>query len=288
MSLNEYIYLLSQESGTAPSLPPVDYIIVAGQSNMDGRTDKAAFDSKYSGPMANVLVWNGASLQQWKPDLTGITLSNKVNQLAWDTLVLKDLADQMGVTLRVIKHTWGGTAVGMTQNADYILENGSWNIGVPGANWQYLRDKIRSVIRYEREVNQKQARFRMLLWDQGESDGDVLAWSQNYVTYSNSTLAGNFINLISAMRTEAQNAVMPVVFAQKMSTQTGDPYRSNIIAAQALFDTYDANAYMLAMDSNTARYPLQDQYHYNATAVANIGTDMKAIVTSNNLLAGWV
>lgn len=288
MSLNEYIYLLSQESGSAPALPPVDYIIVAGQSNMDGRTDKASFNSKYSGPMANVLVWNGASLQQWKPDLTGITLSNKVNQLAWDTLVLKDLADQMGVTLRVIKHTWGGTAVGMTQNADYILENGSWNIGVPGANWQYLRDKIRAVIRYEREVNQKQARFRMLLWDQGESDGDVLAWSQNYVTYTNNTLDGNFIDLIGAMRTEAQNSTLPVVFAQKMSIQTGDPYRTNIIAAQALFDTYDANAYMLAMNSNTARYPLQDHYHYNATAVANIGADMKAIVTSNNLLTGWV
>lgn len=288
MSLNEYIYLLSQESGAAPELPPVDYIIVAGQSNMDGRTYKTDFAAKYSGPMSNVLVWNGSGLQQWQPDITGVTVSNKVNVIAWDTLVLKDLADQLGTTLRVIKHAWGGTAVGWVTGADYILENGSWNIAVQGGNWHYLRDKIRAVIRYEREVNQKQARFRMLLWDQGESDGDVLSYSQNYVTYTNSTLAGNFIDLITAMRTEAANASMPVVFAQKMSTQTGDPYRSNVIAAQALFDTYDANAYMLAMNSNTARYPLQDQYHYNATAVGNIAEDIKPIITANNLLSGWI
>lgn len=287
MSLNEYIYLLSQESGSAPALPPVDYIIVAGQSNIDGRTDKSAFDAKYSGPMTNVLVWNGSGLQQWKPDIAGVTLSNKVNQLAWDTLVLKDLADQIGVTLRVIKHAWGGSAVGATGDTyNYKLENGSWNIGVPGANWEYLRDKIRSVVRYEREVNQKQARFRLLLWDQGEGDGSNLEWSQNYVTYTNNTLGGNFVDLVSAMRTEALNTTLPVVFAQKMTTQA-DAYRANVIAAQALLDAHDPNAYMLAMNANTARYPLADAWHYNATAVTNVAQDMKSIITSNNLLSNW-
>ena len=145
---------------------------------------------------------------------------------------------------------------------------------------------MRAVIRYERDVNKKRARFRALFWDQGESDGDVMDWSQNYVTYSSGALGGNFTNLVAAMRTEAGNNSMPAVYAQKMSTQA-DPYKSNVIAAQSLFDTYDSNSYMLAMDSNTARYPLQDQYHYSPTGVTNVAADMISMIAASNLLANW-
>lgn len=283
MSLSDFIYQLAQESGSAPVLPPVDYIIVAGQSNMDGRVATSEFPAEYQGPHANVLVWNGAGLSQWLP-----VTSVGAPSVAWDSLVLPDIADSMGVMLRVVKHTFGGTSIGKVAGADYDLgKDGSWNVAVTGSHWHYLREKIRSIIRYEREANNKVPRFRMLLWDQGEGDGSNLGWSQNYATYTNNVLAGNFVDLISAMRTEAFNQTLPVVFAQKMTTQA-DAYRANVIAAQALFDANDANAYMLAMNANTARYPLADAWHYNATAVTNVAQDMKAIVTSNNLLTGWV
>lgn len=282
MSLQDFIYELNLAQSSPVDLPFVDYIVIGGQSNMDGRTSISSFDAKYHGPHSNVLVWTGNGLSQWLPDIT-----TSPGRFAWDSIVLKDLADGLGVTLRVVKHTFGGTAIGKTVGADYVLDqNGSWNIAVTGSHWHTLRERMRAVIRYERDVNKKQARFRALFWDQGESDGDVLSYSQNYVTYSKGTLAGNFVDLVTAVRTTAGNSTMSVAFAQKMSTQA-DGYSANVIAAQTLFDTYDANAYMLAMNSNTARYPLQDQWHYSPTGVINLAADMISLITANNLLANW-
>lgn len=266
-----------------------DWGLIGGQSNIAGRNDIAEIPEGYGIEYTNVKVWANGIIKNLDITNEAFSGSDKGGVYAWDTLLLKDLADYYGTTLKVAKWAIGGTNCG-GKGSDYYLNNhepfASWHPTVIGGLYNALYNKVKSIQQYEWINFRKIARFRFVLFDLKECDSDDLTWSQEYGYYADGQLQGNFVDFMTALRASTGNPNLPFICAQMMSSQI-DPYRANTAACQLVIDNYDTNFYLLKMNENTAYYPLQDNWHYSHTGTRHVADGMFDIIVNNNLIANF-
>lgn len=256
----------------------LDYIVSFGQSNINGRNGSAFFDARYiaSNDLINIFDIDSNSLVNFFGNslLAHYPQTNETAQIAWDTLFYHDLTASMNKQIRLVKVTMGGSACGL-----------GWNVANDGYLWLDLKARIIAFKAYATSIG-KVARLRLMLCDLKEGDAYTESYSLNYCYDSGGILRGNFVELVDAIKNIAGFENVPIIHTQAMTTQS-NPYNTNIITAQNLFNDRYTSSYLLKMNDSTARYPLQDQYHYNTVGTTNVAADNLSVVISNNLLINW-
>ena len=259
----------------------LDYIIKAGQSNMNGRVPYYTYYTgdhiyTYDDPHSVVKSYDidTNTLTAYDPhgDIEHFYQSQSQN-ISWGDMLAFDFYTNIPAEYRFISVSYGGTACGDAWKKD------------SGAAYLLLKERILAMKTYAISIG-KVARCRLILWDQKESDADSESYSLNYCYDDNGTLKGNFVDCYTGICETAGQGNIPIVFAEQMSTQQ-DPYYANVITAQNLFANNMANAFLLPLESNNSSVTLQDQWHYDGAGQAFVRDLALNTILNNNLLNGW-
>jgi hypothetical protein len=247
-------------------------IIVAGQSNTDGRVPAAQFPVSFvdeSGQTVNYLE-NGQILNTMycKNSLSANfgmwTLGTA--QWAYDAIVLSRLQHHLNDIIYEIKWSLGSTAI----SPSGMNGGGFWTPrfeNIPAGKQKLLSNfeqSIRTAI-----TNNSNIEIKAFLWHQGEADYSPAARGDYY---------DNFCDVIDYVRGVVGNPTLPVIFGT-ISHSSGQ-YSSIIEDAMIKIANQDKYIYMIDM-SNAA---LLDAYHFDATSSEYLGTKMYEVLRDEILI----
>lgn len=227
-----------------PPKSPILIIILAGQSNMDGRADKKDLPEDLAVPQSDVRFfyrdsWTflqpGSSWRVKQPELFGPEISFG-----------RAMADRHPEQkFALVKHAKGGTSL-----AD------EWN-PAGGVHYKILFDRIR---RATAELSREDLAWEVkgFVWMQGERDADFISYAAAYET--------NFVKFIEAVRRELEQPELPFVFGQIHAPTY--KFRTQVREAQAKVARAVKNSRMVRTDD----LPMQnDQTHYDANGFVMLG-----------------
>jgi hypothetical protein len=247
-------------------------IIVAGQSNAEGRVPAAQFPASFtdetgqtvnylaSGQIPNTKYANkdaNANFGTW-------TLGT--SNWAFDAIVLSRLQHFLDDTVYEIKWTQGGSAIS-PKGAD---TGGFWTAHfdeIPTGKQIYLKS-FEQCVTVAMQKNPEVFDIKAFLWHQGEGDYQSPANGDYYV---------NFLDLITYVRKFTGNPTLPVIFGS--ISHKSAQYSSVVEAAQMRIAAEDEHAYLIDMSNAT----LLDLYHFDATNTERFGTEVYEIIRDNFL-----
>lgn len=239
-------------------------IIVAGQSNTDGRVPAAQFPLTFLDENnATVNYLTGGIIENSKysknqntPAFAPFTLGSSL--WAYDAIVLRRLIHLLGEEIYMIKRSLGGTAIDPA---------GTYGGGYWTPRTENIPQGQHLVIRFEESVRKAiesgEIEVIACLWHQGESDSGLIP-SQKYY--------GNFIDVIDYVRGFVGKPTLPFIFGT-ISHASG---QYSPLVEKAMFDVYeqDANVHLVDMRNGT----LLDAYHFDAVSTEYLGTEMYKII----------
>jgi hypothetical protein len=247
-------------------------IIVAGQSNTDGRVPATQFPVSYldeNGKTVNYLDENGQiqNTMYCKNSLPAAlgTWTLGTNLWAYDAIVLSRLQHYLNDTVYEIKTSRGGTAI------DPLGTNGGgyWTPrfeNIPSG--QHLTSNFERSIRTAITNNPNAFDIKAFLWHQGEGDSPVLAGKKYYQ---------NLIEVIDYERVVVGNPTLPFIFGS--ISHISSQYNEDVEAAMLKIANQDKYVYLVDMSAGT----LLDAYHFDATSSEYLGTKMYEILRDNIL-----
>jgi hypothetical protein len=266
----------------------VDYIIIGGQSNIDNRININNLPDGYEGVYDSVKFYNNGSLSTFTP---GSNAKNgTVGYYSWDALLLKMLTDSFDIEVKFTKHSFSNTSIGFTGATAWhsLIQHpyGSWNINVEGSHYDKIKEYILNIKQREKLLGNV-ARFRLIIWDQKESDcglgGDTLT---SYIYSDDGVLKGNFVDFMDEMRRITGNSNLPVLYMQEMSSQACS-FSDTMINKQILFDSLYPYSYMIPAEEYVDSITLQDTQHYDPAGTYFVAKLSFEIIKNNNLLNNW-
>ncbi|GAB6011119.1 sialate O-acetylesterase [Viscerimonas tarda] len=252
-------------------------IIVAGQSNAEGRVPYTEFPTSYvdeQGQTVNYLTNGEIPNTKYSNKNAAATFNTwKLGTANWafDAIVLSRLQHLLNDVVYEIKWTQGGSAIS-PKGAD---TGGFWTSHfdeIPTGKNTYVKSFVTNV-NTAIEKNQGVFDIKAFLWHQGEGDYQAVASADYYV---------NFRDLIAYVRTSVGKPDLPVIFGtiSHKSTQ----YSAVVEAAQKKIAAEDDNIYLIDMQDAL----LLDPYHFNAVYAERLGKDAYEIIrdkilSSNNV-----
>ena len=255
-------------------------IIVAGQSNTEGRVPTANFPISFVDELSNTVnYFNGSNkidLSKYiKNSVSGVfgeyTLPAK---WAYDAIVLKRLCHHLNDNVYMINYSKGGTAIS-TKGTDgggfwtpRFNEIDQYNIEKPDNNSKMTALFEQAIRMAQSGVDGANYEIKAFLWHQGEGDSLALAASEYY---------RNFMEVISYVRGVVGNPILPVIFGtiSHLSAQ----YNATVEAAMMKIAADDPYVWMVDMSAGT----LLDAYHFDALSTEYLGTEMYKIIRDNIL-----
>ncbi len=242
-------------------------ILVAGQSNTEGRVPAAQFPVSFTdenGQTVDYLIDGQIPDTKYcKNDMEANfdTWTLGTANWAYDAIVLKRLQHLLDDIVYEIKWAQGGVAISPKGN-----DHGAfWT-----ANFEEIpQGKTVLLKNFEQSINsaiQKSSgefEIKALLWHQGEGDFQQPASGEYY---------DNFRNLIVFVRGVVGNPELPVIFGT--IPHKSAQYSAVVEEAQKKIAGEDANIYMVDMSEAT----LLDPYHFDAESAEYLGTKMYGIL----------
>lgn len=242
-------------------------IIVAGQSNADGRvpyTDAPTWLSGNNYAIDNYLVWDTETSSFQTYNVIGMTGNSNTTQgqdkYAFDAQFAHDWLAQYGGNLYMVRETRGDVGI-----ADEPSDGWTWNPDVDniasGCNSMCLElmNKVIAAIKYAQEKNIVLVPV-CVLWHQGEHDATSVFVS---------SYQQNLANLIMWMRGMFLAPNLPFICGDIVSNYNAYHQQINeIIEELATEDNYMADVSMQGHETTI------DGLHYDASAIAYLGSQM--------------
>lgn len=226
-------------------------IIVAGQSNIDGRNfyeDMPAY-IKEEMPMNNTHYVKNSITDSFSP-------INITDKWAFDLVTYYHIAAFANEELYVIKWTQGGTSIDPQGDSDAHWTADYEKLGGGGTS---LLVDFEKAIRSHKETDGEAFDIRAMLWHQGEGDrGDIGKGTE--ARYYN-----NLRNMIAYIRGVVGNARLPIITGT--ISHHSKQYDANIEKAQKRIASEDP--YFFLIDMNGAS--LQDNFHFDAVSSEYFG-----------------
>lgn len=239
-------------------------IIVAGQSNTDGRVPIAqapSYITDNDNTVPNVLMWNGGT-KAFAPfkfgTNTGSSAGTTTSTLyAYDAIASYLLAQNKSQNIYLIKTARGGTAIDVTGSDG----GGYWTPYtevIPSGKLKLIEDlklKVLTALKDNPDLE-----IKAILWHQGEGDSATATARVKYYQ--------NFKNVIAYIRGIVGNPKLPFIFgtiapvSAQYSTEVDEAFN-------AVFEE-DPFVYKVDMSDGT----LLDSWHFDATSTNNLGQRM--------------
>lgn len=256
-------------SGYAP------LIIVAGQSNADGRipyTSAPSWLANNNYAINNYMVWDTASETFKTYNVRGMTGNGGAiagtdgtgeNKFAFDAFFAHSFLSQYGGSLYLVRQTLGG--IGLQAQPTTGTRNWTWqpdidNI-VAGCNSMCLAlmEKVNAAYNYAKRANLKLVPIA-ILWHQGENDATA-----DRITYFKQNLS----NLISWMRGLFLAPTLPFINAD-----VNGSYGTYYAQVNSIFRELNAaDEYMKTVDM-TGHSTTMDNVHFDLAATQYMGEQM--------------
>ncbi|NDW17762.1 hypothetical protein D0T53_02385 [Dysgonomonas sp. 216] len=247
-------------------------IIVAGQSNTDGRVPAAQFPSTYvdeGGATVNYLT--GGQIPNTKYCKNNLnanfgTWSLGSNRWAYDAIVLSRLQHLLNDTVYEIKWSQGGTAISPNGGDG----GGFWTPrfeNIPSNKTKLLQNFEQS-IRAAIANNPDSFDIKAFLWHQGESDWLAASAPQYY---------DSLCDVIDYVRGVVGNPILPFIFGTV--PHASGQYSSIVEEAMKRVAAQDKYVFMVDMSNGT----LLDAYHFDAASSEYLGTKMYEILRDSVL-----
>lgn len=253
-------------------------IIVAGQSNTQGRVPSANFPASYTDELGATVDYldinNQIPLSKYcKNNINGtFSIYTKPSLWAYDAIVLSKLCHKLNDTVYMINYSLGGTAISVNGNdaggfwTPRFEDIDEYNLTKPDTNTK-LCALFEQSIRTAKSLDNN-FEIRAFLWHQGEGDYMQIA-SEDYYK--------NFIEVISYIRGVVGNPTLPVIFGT--ISHNSAQYSSVVESAQIKIANEDPYAYVINMSTGT----LLDAYHFDAVSTEYLGTEMYKIIRDSVL-----
>jgi hypothetical protein len=226
-------------------------ILVAGQSNIDGRVSHTSLPSELDIALPNVM--NG------KTDGSFSAQAAPTGNVGIDWPMVCAL-NELGTTFYMIKYSLGATAIsplGSTQCWTPFYEELS---DISNSLLLAFDNKIKKCV----EVNPSTFDIRAFVWQQGEGDYAPQSGGPR-ISKKSADYYNNFKCLVAYVRGVAGNKRLPVVCGT-VSHRSGqyDPY-----VEAATLKVAKEDPYMICIDMSGAK--LLDSYHFNADSAVYFG-----------------
>jgi hypothetical protein len=240
-------------------------IIVAGQSNAEGRVPYEQFPVSYTdenGQTVNYLT-NGeiSNTKYWAKNANNFTTWKLgTSNWAFDAIVLSRLQHLLNDVVYEIKWTQGGSAIS-PKGAD---TGGFWT-----AHFDDIQGKNKYIENFVTNVKNAMAKepnafeIKAFLWHQGEGDYQPAPAADYYA---------NFRDLIAYVRQSIGYPSLPVIFGT--ISHKSAQYSAVVEAAQKKIADEDDNVYLIDMSDGE----LLDPFHFNATYSERLGKDAYEII----------
>lgn len=247
----------------------IDYIdlwIVAGQSNTDGRIKLSKQRPSwlpFSNIVPNVKCFNLSkdSFEVWQYADNLNVINNNKDKWAYDSTAILKYANIVNKEQYVIKHSLGGSSIGVNPPAG----NGQWNSNYNLATTSLLKeleDKYHSAVSLLTKENKKFI-LRGVLWHQGESDSNSKENENDYFD--------NLFSVIKRIREFTHHYNLAFIFATipKQSEQF-----SEIINAAQFKLAKEKYSYIVDLQDGTTF----DGIHFDGDTAERLGNDMSKIM----------
>ena len=244
-------------------------IIIAGQSNADGRADYTtapSWLSENSYKVNNYRLWNKDknTFEDYSVlDNNGAGDSSGKNKFSFDPFFAKEFISYYGRPLYAIRQTLGGIGI---ESQPTTGRNYTWQPKIKtikaGCNSMCLEllDKIIAAYSYAK-INNINLIPVAILWHQGENDADT----DNVGKYKQ-----NLSNLISWIRGIFSAPALPFLnaFIQK-------DYKSSYAQINSIFvEMNEEDYYMKTVDMEGHYTSIGDRLHFDASALEYMGKEM--------------
>lgn len=243
--------LMFQKGAAEKTFSKQPCILVAGQSNIDGRVPASSLPEEVAAAFPNVLMANSS---------TGAfsSIGQASGNQGIDRSMYKALNDSGNGNIYIIKRSMGATA---------ISPYGSTKCWTP---WYEELDDISNSLLYSFDLLTKKCiaqsgslfDIKAFLWQQGEGDYSTLTSGNRKAAFA---YYRNFKALVAYVRGMANNPRLPIVCGT-VSHLSGqyDP-----IVEAATIKVAEEDPYMTCIDMSGAG--LLDAYHFNADAAVYFG-----------------
>lgn len=248
-------------SSTTNTFDTIDCIILAGQSNAEGRADTANVPAQYEDRIliehpVNKIYYSDLAANQWQPMNPPVTNKQGGSSPGDDFGAFVSLADTVNRytanPLWVLTVTEGNTslAVDGTKN--------DWNVS-SAELYLDLKNKVTNS-RLSAINSRVILRYKAFVWMQGEADTADSTWAANYET--------NLTTLINTFRSET-GLDIPWVIVRTKGADGSDP-TGVVRAAQVSVAGTLTDVEWISSDS----YTLKDSVHYDAASQIQCGFDI--------------
>lgn len=245
-------------------------ILVAGQSNTDGRAaqaDAPVWLSSNSFQLDNMLVYSrvGGKFDPFKLGVNTGAEDNADTRFAYDLFVAKNFIDAYGDPIYVIKCSLGATSIDQSVSS----APGYWDPyddDFAGGKRKLLEEftaRFYNALTYAGKFD-IDIQVKACLWHQGETDNNTTTAANNYLD--------NFRNVITYVRGMAGNPVLPFIYGN--IPNASNAYNATIRAAQEQVATEDINAHLVDISDLT----LFDGLHLNAANQETFGNRIWTIL----------
>lgn len=248
-------------------------ILVAGQSNTDGRVPASQFPVSFTDEneqTVNYLTTGQIPNTKYcRNNLQGTfsTWALGTSNWAYDAIVLKRLQHLLDDTVYEIKWAQGGVAISPKGNDAGAFWTTHFD-EIPTGKTALMKNFEQS-IKNAIQKNPGVFEIKAFLWHQGEGDYKQPASGDYYE---------NFRDLIAYVREIVNNPTLPVIFGSISHKST--QYSSVVEDAQKRIVAEDANIYMVDMSDAT----LLDPYHFDAANSERLGVKMYEILRDKILV----
>lgn len=233
----------------------VETDILAGQSNAVGWTTSlvSSLSATLKLPIPNAYIYNNIN-DAWEQLLAG---TNNQGQSALyhgiEMSYMYDIAQATGKRRNLIKYAVGGTMLHNNNGAD------SWH--PDNTNPSGLYTILKSRIQAAKDASDKTLNIRNFIWYQGETDGGVLSWANEY--------AANLADLISTLRTDLGLPYLNIIIIKVHSNLSGFIYVNTVRAGDDTVDAADVR--VLCVDSDNYEPTV---LHLNSASMVSLGSEV--------------
>ena len=270
----------------------VPVILVAGQSNTDGRIAVSETAFPYDLNHTMMSYCNGVDYTTEGDFIAYGTKpkSDSGERWGYDAIIYNKVQEQLdGQDFYVIKQSKGNTAINTmctgnkehwwSANPVWLSRNTSANQGGRSLLKGFL-DNIDKSLKALEDAN-KEYDIKFLMWHQGEADRG----KQNEYEMQMKAVVNEVRNYLVKRTNNNKYSNLPIILGG--IADVSKEYSAGVEAGKQSLAEADANIYYAPTGSLTLETDFRsDQVHFNVTGAGKIANSVWDIITSNNLMTG--
>lgn len=265
IKIDQNLYYNKGQSNNIYSKLPC--IVVAGQSNADGRVLASELPEYITLPNSNVHVFGGSTFSALS---TGYYANNKSLEkcFGFDLVMLHYLSQVK--ECYVVKHAVGGTSLSPNGNTGWTADYE----GLTNSLLKTLENKIRGAVNISTAVNPQSAfnfDIRAIVWHQGEADSDVYKALNYYAQLK---------KLIAYIRGVCGNPTLPFI-GGTISHNSGS---YSTIVESAMLKIASEDKFVTFIDMSGASVP--DGLHFDLTSAEYLGKKVYNALIDYGVISG--